>query len=473
MNTTARIESTGERNRIHMSQRTAEEVTRCGKGHWIEERKDAVEAKGLGKIRTFWLKAAGVDEDQEGTTVSGGTSPESDEGCKSSTRVLSVQKSNSDGQSTRVIDYIVDMLASFLAKIQTKRTQSRALSSNGSDLIRVQEKVIGHESIGLEQFVNVIRFPKQAGAGAQIRENADSNITPLSAEIMQQLKSVVTRISSLYRDNPFHSFDHAAHVTQAVAMLLSRIAKHDPYGLTTDPLALFSVVFSALVHDLDHTGVPNFVLAQEDKKLGEKYNKRAIAEQHSIDAAWDLLMEPQYQTLRDAIYSNVTELRFFRQVFVNCILATDIFDKELSQLRKDRWDRAFGSTKQKNIEVADDCKATILVENIIQAADVSHLMQHFQVYLKWNERLYHEMYFAYRSGRSKTDPTENWYKGELSFFDNYIIPLARKLKESDLFGIRNDEFLNYALSNRRQWEIKGPSVVKANNLKYSARWEEK
>lgn len=30
------------------------------------------------------------------------------------------------------------------------------------------------------------------------------------------------------------------------------------------------------------------------------------------------------------------------------------------------------------------------------------------VYRKWNERLFHEMYNAYRSGRAEKDPAEFW-----------------------------------------------------------------
>ena len=57
------------------------------------------------------------------------------------------------------------------------------------------------------------------------------------------------------------------------------------------------------------------------------------------------------------------------------------------------------------------------------------------------------------------DPSEFWYQGELGFFDFYIIPLAKKLKECGVFGVSSDEYLNYALTNRSEWQQKGKSLV--------------
>ena len=45
------------------------------------------------------------------------------------------------------------------------------------------------------------------------------------------------------------------------------------------------------------------------------------------------------------------------------------------------------------------------------------------------------------------------------FFDNYVIPLAKKLETCGVFGVSSDEFLGYALENRREWEMKGEEVV--------------
>ena len=70
-----------------------------------------------------------------------------------------------------------------------------------------------------------------------------------------------------------------------------------------------------------------------------------------------------------------------------------------------------------------------------------------------------EMYQAYRTGRAEKDPSEGWYKGELWFFDAYIIPLAKKLDTCGVFGVSSHEYLSYAEQNRREWEAKGEGVV--------------
>lgn len=58
---------------------------------------------------------------------------------------------------------------------------------------------------------------------------------------------------------------------------------HDhTYGITSQPLTQFSVVFSGLIHDLDHPGVPNAQLVKENSDMAQKYNDTSVAEQNSV-----------------------------------------------------------------------------------------------------------------------------------------------------------------------------------------------
>jgi class 3 adenylate cyclase len=57
VNTASRMESTGEKNRIQISGVTADLICDAGKGHWFIPREDLVDAKGKGKLQTFWLNS--------------------------------------------------------------------------------------------------------------------------------------------------------------------------------------------------------------------------------------------------------------------------------------------------------------------------------------------------------------------------------------------------------------------------------
>ena len=72
----------------------------------------------------------------------------------------------------------------------------------------------------------------------------------------------------------------------------------------------------------DHRGVSNTQLAAEDKELADKYNNKSIAEQHSLDISWELFMQPQYEALRSCMFASEADLKRFRQVLVNVVLAT-------------------------------------------------------------------------------------------------------------------------------------------------------
>jgi 3'5'-cyclic nucleotide phosphodiesterase len=270
--------------------------------------------------------------------------------------------------------------------------------------------------------------------------------------------------------------------------LMSTLHDHT-YGITSDPLTQFACVFSALIHDVDHSGVPNAQLVSENVVLAEKYHSKSVAEQNSIDLAWNLLMQKEYTDLRHTICSTKTEFIRFRQLVVNTVLATDIMDPDLKDIRNGRWLKAFADLEEsllvtptyiqnnmssRNLTISQDGppsmleepsadqvnrKATIVIEHMIQASDVSHTMQHWHIYRKWNERYFMECYDAYRNGRTTTDPSITWYEGELGFYDFYIIPLAKKLKECGVFGVSSYEYLQYAMNNRAEWASRGKELV--------------
>ena len=69
------------------------------------------------------------------------------------------------------------------------------------------------------------------------------------------------------------------------------------------------------------TGVPNTQLVKEETEIARKYKGMSVAEQNSVDLAFDLLLDEKYNDLRACIYSNKEEYSRFRQLVVNAVMA--------------------------------------------------------------------------------------------------------------------------------------------------------
>jgi class 3 adenylate cyclase len=469
MNTASRMESNGTRGRIQISQETADLLIGAGKENWLKPREDKVVAKGKGELQTYWLETVNTGtvtySERNADLSCSDDSGRGDALDEMEYAVLSARVS-------RLIDWNVEVLLQLLRQIVARR---QTIPSRTGRPQQVEPFVRGEATL-LEEVAEIITLPEFDAGATQNQVGVDS--VELSEATASQLYDYVSTIATLYRDNPFHNFEHASHVAMSVVKLMSRIIApsdieygndatdrasmlHDhTNGITSDPLTQFACAFSALIHDVDHPGIPNSQLVKENTSIVSYYKGQSVAEQHSVDLAWDLLMEERYCDLRAAIYKDESEMKRFRQLVVNSVMATDIMDKDLKALRNGRWDKAF--TALPAVEDTRDIvnrKATIVIEHMIQASDVAHTMQHWHIYRKWNQRLFQEMTHAFREGRAERDPAEFWYEGEIGFLDFYIIPLAKKLKDCGVFGVSSDEYLNYAMTNRKEWELCGREIV--------------
>jgi len=514
VNTTARMESAGKRNRIHISAVTANLLSkeRASK-KWISARSEMVSLKGKGEMQTFWLETKAETSCRERKGAASYKGMEMDaineisehdfENSSTTYESESEEETKEDmngldeatAKIERLVEWNVEILAQLLQQIVAARVSPNTKTSiaKRKKQTAIFERELETGSTVLEEFKEIITLPK-----IQIEElekRKDPNTVKIPSAALAQLRDFITKVGGMYRNNAFHNFEHASHVTSSVRKLLSRIVRYDndpvlggggnmsvgeggsvsassnqtglvdlachSYGITSDPLTQFSVIFSAVIHDADHPGVPNTQLVKEKVPLASRYKEKSVAEQNSVDLAWNLLMAPQYEDLRACIYCNANEMKRFRQLVVNTVMATDICDKELGMLRKARWTKAFSDTP---VDCSYDNninrKATIVIEHLIQASDVSHTMQHWHIYRKWNERFFTECYGAYKAGRADSDPSLGWYKGEIGFFDFYVIPLAKKLESCGVFGVSSYEYLNYAMTNREEWVKKGEDIVK-------------
>jgi hypothetical protein len=102
----------------------------------------------------------------------------------------------------------------------------------------------------IDEVAEFIKLPDCSQSSKKSSKSDVSEVT-LNATVMEELRSYVQTIASLYNENPFHSFDHANHVVMSVNKLLSRIIGPDlddctaqeihdhTYGITSDPLTWY------------------------------------------------------------------------------------------------------------------------------------------------------------------------------------------------------------------------------------------
>lgn len=206
---------------------------------------------------------------------------------------------------------------------------------------------------------------------------------------------------------------------------LQRRQHENTFGISSDPLLHFAVAMAALIHDMGHLGLTNKQLIRLQTPEAIKYEGRCVAEQHSILMSREIVMDPKFAELRSCMFgNNPADISRYRKFLFNTVLATDICDKELRLMRQERWAKAFGAEQPEcRPGNKEDCdrRATIVLDHIIQASDVAHTMQHWQIYIRFNKRLYQELYSKFVIGQNDEDPRKNWYKGEIGFFDFYIV----------------------------------------------------
>jgi class 3 adenylate cyclase len=481
VNTASRMESTGERTKIQVSQETADLLMAAGKSHWLKTRDEVVVAKGKGEMKTYWLDPTKKRRNNKSHKDIRVTQDISLQNGDFVDKPMSPGDVPADDKNSRLVDWNVDVLLHHLARVISSRSRT---PSKGSLVNHSSEVALLPSAVN--DVAEVVALPPFDASSSRFRR-ARPDVSKLQ-QTRDDLHEYVKRIALMYRDVPFHNFEHASHVTLCANKLLNRLINSEEYateeelhistfGISSDPLTHFAIVFAALIHDVDHSGLPNAQLVKEKDEVALKFDNKSVAEQNSVHIGWEMLMDPRFERLRKCIYQTNVERKRFRQLVINSVMATDIADRKVNEVRKIKWDKAFRNGKTidaaSGLQMQEDMnrKSTAVIEHIIQVSDVAHTMQHWHIYRRWNERLFHEMHNAFESQQVSVDPSTNWYIGELGFFDYYLIPLAMKLKECGVFGASGYEYISYVLKNKKEWERKGRQVVQEMILLYKDKEE--
>jgi hypothetical protein len=113
------------------------------------------------------------------------------------------------------------------------------------------------------------------------------------------------------------------------------------FGIATEPFLRFAMLFSALVHDVEHKGVPNTTLVEEEDELAILHNDISVAEQNSLQVTFSTLNLPEFALLKSAIMPTKDIRKKFRKQVIDIVLVTDISNPDRMQINQSKWKEAF------------------------------------------------------------------------------------------------------------------------------------
>ena len=123
-----------------------------------------------------------------------------------------------------------------------------------------------------------------------------------------------------YSDNfsngaPYHNNLHACDVLQTTHCTISQTGLKD----WMSDLEIFSLLFSAIIHDYNHTGTTNNFHVQSTSDLAVIYNDKSVLENHHVAAFFRTMIDNDCNILQNM---NKQEYKQFRSLMIEMVLHT-------------------------------------------------------------------------------------------------------------------------------------------------------
>ena len=506
VNVAEQMRRTCVKDDIQCSLKTATEIMNAGRDHWLFPRvyisstegcECRVEDTGL---ETFWVQPPSSDMRSIRSTISSRNSDFNPDD-EMTDRAEDAMIDQLPASVHRLVVWNLGQLEQILVRLISQtpvRTAGTRLEYTGAHLPRSERS-------------EALFLMNATGGSISSRSNPKHAIRVLSAGVHSLLSDFVSSVAFMYQENkrlPYHDFEHAANAAMSAMKMLTTPAtvpnssrKEEPdvrsayIGLVlSDPMVQLGIMFAMLIHSVESTGVPNKHLIKRKDPVALRYGNKSITEQHSLDTAWELFMNPGYEELRKAVFRKPSDILEFRKIVVNAVIATDLEDVELKASQESRWRELFedvpgdehsggeqglANRNYKKEEADHNRRAALIIEFIAQISVASEYMQHWKIFEKRTRCHFYERYrqppFP-STTRSATHPvsrvdysyakeedlSELWYERELQMFDTVVIPVLERIKSSGIFATSNvSMMLDFATQNRAGWVEKGRGLIKS------------
>uniref|UniRef100_A0A2K5WRJ8 Phosphodiesterase n=1 Tax=Macaca fascicularis TaxID=9541 RepID=A0A2K5WRJ8_MACFA len=271
-------------------------------------------------------------------------------------RLLDTEDELSDIQSDAVPSEVRDWLAS---------TFTRQM---GMMLRRSEEK---------PRFKSIVHAV-QAGIFVERMYRRTSNMVGLSypPAVIEALKDVDKWSFDVFSLNEA-SGDHALKFI--FYELLTRYDLISRFKNWLTELEIFAIIFSAAIHDYEHTGTTNNFHIQTRSDPAILYNDRSVLENHHLSAAYRLLQDDEEMNI--LINLSKDDWREFRTLVIEMVMATDM-SCHFQQIKAMK-------TALQQPEAIEKPKALSLM---LHTADISHPAKAWDLHHRWTMSLLEEFF---------------------------------------------------------------------------------
>ena len=216
MNTAARMESNGAPGRIHISQETADLLDKAGKSSWIVAREGTVMAKGKGALKTYWLAyQAPPQNDRNASKETSSSAVRQDQTRQSGHQAPQFGVNVEDflapeERRRRLVEYNKEILFGLLKRVVAFR---RGKFPNQE--FKEAELTFSQANHPVDEVAEVIEIPDDD----HIEEASDD----ISKEVEEQLELYISDIAGMYKNNPFHNFEHGAYAGDSLTFVCASL----------------------------------------------------------------------------------------------------------------------------------------------------------------------------------------------------------------------------------------------------------
>lgn len=263
------------------------------------------------------------------------------------------------------------------------------------------------------------------------------NIT--SRAVVQRL---VDFIEPLYKQNYYHSFEHAVHVLCNCSFFLTQV--HEIF----DEVEKLAILYAALIHDVEHLGVTNMALINKRHELAKKYHNQSVAEMNSLSIGLGVLERKNFDLVAQLSPENQ---RKFSDFVIDLVLSTDIADfykKQLLFLKlRDQYDEETG-----RLRIDNNAGKLALLMLILRSSDVGSSMQSLPTSHIWVRNYYLEVKLASMRGDGRYFDDDAFFTEQIKYIEGHSMKLIDHLANT---GRIDQEFIHLLRdncnNNQRDW----------------------